>query len=82
MPAETKEQKALRYIREGRLTIISVGQGGRFRIHATCRGSDEEYDLGFDAQEKQWRCSCKANREFGRKCAHLTALQFVTRKPK
>lgn len=81
--AETKEQKALRYVHEGRLTIEKIGEGGRFRIMATCRGNEgEEYQLGYDAQDKQWRCTCKANKEFNRRCTHLIALQFVVKKPK
>lgn len=83
MAAETKEQKALRYIREGRLTVEKVGEGGRFRIMATCRGSEgEEYQLGFDTQGNRWGCSCTAAKQFGRRCSHLIALQFVVKKPK
>lgn len=79
--AETKAEKALRYIAEGRLTVEKVGEGGRFRIMASCRGSDEEYQLGYDADQKRWGCTCTANKEFNRRCSHLMALQLVTKKP-
>jgi hypothetical protein len=78
---ETKDEKAVRYLAEGRLTVEKVGEGGRFRIMATCRGSDGDYQLGYDAEQKRWGCTCEANATFHRRCSHLIALQLVTKKP-
>jgi uncharacterized Zn finger protein len=74
---ESVERKALRYIAEGRLTVRSVGEG-LFPIVAECRGGEDNYVLGYDAAKDEWRCTCPAR---GR-CAHLVALQLVTRKPR
>jgi len=81
--AETKAQKAERYLREARLTVTRAGAGGRAAIIAEVRGdSGAVYDLGYDANAKQWRCTCDANAKFRRECSHLIALKRVTVKPK
>ena len=75
---ETTEQKALRYLAERRLTVEVVHEDdlSGLVIAATCRGGDDTvYDLGFEAGE--WWCRCPARV----RCAHLLALQMVTRPP-
>lgn len=80
--AETLEQKAHRLLAESRLTVTRVTADGL--IVASCRGfSDGQvYALGFDPRGGgEWRCTCEANKKFGRRCSHLMALQLVTVKP-
>lgn len=50
---ETVEQKARRYLAEGRLVVERVVDG---EVRARCRGGGAEYELGLDADE--WSCSC------------------------
>lgn len=75
MPRENADAKGKRYVAEGRLTVkvVDFKSGTRFPIVAECRGTDQTYRLGFDAQDG-WRCTCEAR---GR-CAHLVALGLVT----
>jgi hypothetical protein len=80
--AETKAQKAERYLLEARITVLRAG-GGQPHIMACARGdSGAVYDLGYDANAKEWRCTCEANAKFHRECSHLIALKRVTVKPK
>lgn len=72
MSRENVETKGRRYLTEGRLEIIYKAEG---QIHAYCLGSDVRYRLGY--WHGHWACSCEAR---GR-CAHLVALQLVTRRP-
>jgi len=73
MPREAAETKGLRYLTEGRLTLLHVDE---HRIEAICFGdSGEVYRLGF--RPGQWWCECPART----RCAHLTALQRVTLRP-
>jgi hypothetical protein len=77
--AETKAQKALRYVSERRLTVLRVE---RAIVVAECKGdSGEVYKLGFDPRDSQWRCTCEASAKFHRECSHLMALKLVTVKP-
>lgn len=79
MPRETIEQKAKRLLAEGRLTVLVVNPEV---VVARCKGdSGAEYMLGWDKQHLNWICSCPANTDFHRKCAHLRALWLVTVKP-
>ena len=80
MPRESAEAKGKRYLTEGRLTVTVVRSpdtNGRAPVVAECRGSDTTYKLGYDDTTKTWRCTCPAKTT----CAHLVALQLVTRKP-
>jgi hypothetical protein len=73
MARETLEQKAWRYLAEGRLRVDLVYED---MVGAVCRGADEaEYVLGFEADA--WWCSCPARRG----CAHLVALRQVVAEP-
>ena len=70
---ETLEQKAWRYLAEGRLRVEIVHED---IVGATCRGADDaEYVLGYEAAA--WWCSCPPRRE----CAHLVALRQVVAEP-
>lgn len=73
--AENVEQKARRYLAEGRITVMSVA-GPNGLIVAEARGTEGIYHLGFDPTKNQWRCTCRSGRK-GR-CSHLTALKLVT----
>lgn len=63
------EQKAARYLAEGRLTVRS--RAGQV-VEATCVGS-AAYELGHEP-EIGWYCGCPAHGL----CAHLIALKLVT----
>ena len=74
--AETLEAKALRILSEARLTVERVELTGL--VVASCRSTmGEVYRLGYDPGRREWRCTCEANRQFGRRCSHLAALQRV-----
>jgi uncharacterized Zn finger protein len=68
---ENVNDKAERYLREGRLRVVRVDGN---LIVAKCRGGGIIYDLGFDPKLQQYRCTCPARGP----CAHLVALQRVT----
>jgi uncharacterized Zn finger protein len=71
---ESAADKGRRLLTEGRLTVLKIHPSGL--IHAQCRGdSAEVYDLGYDPERGQWRCTCQ---EMKGKCSHLVALQLVT----
>lgn len=81
MPVETKEQKALRYISERRLTISRVDVDGL--VLAVCRGDDGVYTLGWDPEGRgRWGCTCEASRDFHRECSHLVALKMIVSRTK
>jgi hypothetical protein len=75
--AETKEQKAARYITERRLTVTRADPDGI--VLANCRGDGGEiYTLGWDpAGRGRWGCTCEANHDFHRECSHIVALRMV-----
>jgi hypothetical protein len=69
---ENAQAKGRRYLCEGRLIVERVDAAG---IRAICRGMGAVYSLGYG--NERWYCTCPA---LGF-CAHLTALQLVTRRP-
>jgi uncharacterized Zn finger protein len=69
MSRESPEQKAARYLAEGRVVISTAGPG---YVDATVRGDGEVYKVGY--RRGSWFCSCPAR---GR-CAHLLAVGLVT----
>lgn len=80
--AETKEQKALRYISERRLSITRI-DAPTGAVRAQCRGDDGEYELGWDPRGRgRWGCQCEANHTFNRECSHLIALKMVVTRTK
>jgi uncharacterized Zn finger protein len=70
---ETVVEKAHRYLVAGRLIVTHVAEG---QIRATCRGSGDLYELGFE--RGVWSCSCPARSQ----CSHLVALGLVTVQPR
>lgn len=76
MAKETVEEKAVRLLKERRLTIerIDTHEGV---VVARCEGDSGTYMLGWDAIVKQWRCQCP---EMKGQCSHLTALKMVVKR--
>jgi hypothetical protein len=70
MTRETIAAKSVRYLGEGRLTILSVHDD---YIAASCRGDGVVYKLGHHLS-RGWWCECPARRD----CCHLQALRLVT----
>lgn len=68
MPRENAENKARRYLAEGRLIVHHVDQHA---AHATCRGDGTTYRLAYS--RGRWQCDCPART----RCAHLYALGLV-----
>jgi hypothetical protein len=64
------EDRARRYLTEGRVTITLVEPG---RVLATCFGHKEEHRLGLEPGHGWW-CSCPQTGL----CSHLLAVQLVT----
>lgn len=75
--AENVEQKARRYLTEGRI-VVEKRDAQTGLVVATCRGSEATYHLGYDPRRNQWRCTCRAPQ--GR-CAHLVALRLIVPQP-
>jgi uncharacterized Zn finger protein len=67
---ENARSKGMRYLGEGRLTVLHVDPE---RVQAQCRGAGALYRLRWSESEG-WTCSCPAK---GR-CSHLWALLSVT----
>jgi len=71
MTRETVEQKAARYLTEGRLTVTYVlGE----HVAAVCMGQSGAYDLGY-SPGRGWFCSCPVRAD---DCCHLRALWLIT----
>lgn len=71
MRREDARSKGMRYLREGRLTVVQVHSD---TIVATCRGDGIVHDLGHD-HRRRWWCTCEARTD---QCSHLAALRLVT----
>lgn len=71
MTRETVEEKAHRYLTEGRLVLTRVFGD---HVNAVCQGETGTYDLGY-APSRGWWCSCPVRTD---RCSHLTALMLVT----
>ena len=67
---ESIEDKALRYIREGRVSIVGVFPSGNIR--AFVRGS-EMYEV--KCANGAWSCPCPAQTW---RCSHVVAVRLVT----
>lgn len=72
---ENAEQKARRYLTEGRLVVQRVDPESGYVI-ASCAGEEGDYRLGHDPGKNEWRCTCPAP---GKRCSHLIALRLVVR---
>lgn len=77
---ENLEEKAARYLVEGRVTVTQIDDERRL-IVAEVRGTDTTYYTGFDPRRDNWACTCEANAKFNRRCSHIAALQLITRRP-
>jgi hypothetical protein len=73
---ESVDQKARRYLAEGRLQVLEVGPA---IVRATCRGDGAVYRLGW--WRGRWGCQCPASGQFRASCAHLVALRLVVVEP-
>jgi uncharacterized Zn finger protein len=71
MSRETAATKAVRYLAEGRLTVLRVAGDD---VQAVCKGDGEIYRLGHDLRGG-WFCNCPARTDG---CCHLIALRAVT----
>ncbi len=76
MPRESAADKGARYLAQHRLTVLRVDRERRV-ILAECRGSGENYGLGYTAGDGWW-CTCP---NLTRSCSHLHALKAVTTRP-
>jgi hypothetical protein len=74
---ESADQKARRYLVEGRLQVLEVGPS---IVRATCRGDGQVYRLGW--WRGRWGCTCPAACTFRASCAHLLALRLVVVEPR
>ena len=67
---EGSQQKARRYLLEGRVMVRSVGPQG---VRAHVRGQGFVYNVGYEAGGG-WSCTCPARTP---KCCHAIAVQIV-----
>lgn len=67
------EEKAFRLLIDGRVLVRRL-EPETGLVVATAEGDTGTYDLGYDPQARQWRCTCPARK---RPCSHLMALQLV-----
>lgn len=68
MAREPIDDKAARYLIEGRLVVSRVAAG---TVRAHVRGDGSIYELGVD--DGRWWCSCPARS----RCCHIVALGSV-----
>ena len=73
---ETVEEKAVRLLRERRLTIERADTHEGVVV-AHCKGDNGDYMLGWDLKKKEWRCTCP---ELKGGCSHLAALKMVVKR--
>lgn len=69
MNAESLEEKAARYLAEGRVKVRVVDAGN---VEAKVRGNAT---YATACEGKRWTCDCPA---WQRKCCHVIAVQLVT----
>ena len=68
---ETVDEKARRYLAEGRITVVYLtGSRLRAEAHGSRRDTVERKGEG----RSPWVCSCRAYK----RCAHLAAVELVT----
>jgi uncharacterized Zn finger protein len=73
MTRETTVAKSVRYLAEGRLTVVRVVGD---EVRALARGGGQLYRCGHVAGKGGgWFCTCPARTD---RCAHLEALRLVT----
>lgn len=71
---EGAQQKARRYLLEGRVMVRMVGPQG---VRANVRGQGHVYAVTYEAGGG-WTCSCPAHTA---KCCHVIAVQLVVAVP-
>lgn len=71
---EGSQQKARRYLLEGRIMVRSVGPAG---VRANARGQGHVYAVAYEAGGG-WTCTCAARTA---KCCHIRAIQLVVAVP-
>jgi len=79
--AETKAEKARRYLTEGRVTILVANE--RVAV-ASVKGDGGTYSCGYDGgHAPHWRCTCEAWRLSASHpdCAHLLAVKLIVSRP-
>jgi hypothetical protein len=84
--AETKAEKAHRYLCEHRVTLERVDDLAHRpgRVVATVRGDTGTYACGYDpARAPHWRCTCEAWKLTASHpdCSHLIAVKLVVERP-
>ncbi len=82
--AETKHDRAVRFLGERRLVVhtVELTDDGTGLVVATCRGdSGAVHKLGWRPDQNRWGCTCEANKRFRRECAHLVALKMIVVRP-
>ncbi len=72
MSRENVNEKAIRYLAEGRIRILSCNEHDA-EIDADVRGLGAVYSTGRDAHG--WRCDCPSRTA---DCAHVIALRMIT----
>jgi uncharacterized Zn finger protein len=72
--AETISDKALRYLDEGRIQVVRAAPPPGLVVARAVGSAGARYDLGYDAERREWRCTCPARVA---ECAHLYALKLV-----
>jgi len=71
MSRETLEEKAARYLGEGRVRVLAMTPDG---VSAKVRGSGNAV-YNTRRESRRWACDCPAWR---RECCHVQALRLVT----
>lgn len=78
--AETKPEKARRYLTEGRVSIVERNRYDGRTIAYVRGDSGELHACGYDpAKTPNWRCTCQAWKLSRSKpdCSHLIAVKLV-----
>jgi hypothetical protein len=83
--AETKKEKAARYLAEGRVRLDRVDATGPRFVFATVRGDSGTHSCGYDPTGggPAWRCTCDAWKLSASHpdCSHLTAVKLLVERP-
>ena len=71
---ETPEERASRYLADGRVRVVRVDAQG---AEATCRGHRATYRVGYSPADGWW-CDCDTSWV----CPHMLALAMITGAPR
>lgn len=75
MPRETMDEKALRYVAEGRVRLLRVEADA---LDATVQGGRARPYVVTHRAGPGWRCTCIA---VSVRCSHMVAVSMVTLAP-